>query len=91
MQTKTSLTILLVLAALLALSIQPKPLLAFSSPIPRPTLDPAWVCQQLGNCPERSHRHAEKHEDKFYLFTFPGPSPTPTIDWLAVPYQYFPD
>lgn len=70
MQTKTTLTILLVLAALLALFLQPKPLLAFSSPIPRPTLDPAWVCQQLGNCPKPAHKHTRRHDHNYIALPY---------------------
>jgi len=49
--------ILLTVALVLALlaSVTP-PASAFHSPIYRPTLDPAWVCLQLGNCPQPPHR-----------------------------------
>lgn len=82
--------VLMVAAAHLALAANSPALSAFQSPIPRPTLDPAWVCQQLNNCPA-AHKPAEERHDATYYTATLNPITPPVIDWLAVPYQFGPD
>lgn len=43
--------VLVFIAVLLSLALTAPPISAFDSPIPRPTLDPAWECKQLDDCP----------------------------------------
>lgn len=82
--------VLMVAAALLALAANSPALSAFQSPIPRPTLDPAWVCQQLNNC-QLPSKSAEKHHAAIYYTATLNPITPLAIDWLAVPYQFGPD
>jgi len=62
--------IVALLALLLAFGLSAPETSAFSSPIPRPTLDPAWVCQQLGNCPKRERTERHHHES---IIVLPAP------------------
>lgn len=69
---------LLFFSALLALATATPPLAsAFSSPLPRPTLDPAWVCKQLNNCPLPAPRKHRPHLPAYIILPTPASTPEP--------------